>query len=180
MDSLILQFTALIALAGILATIAIRAPRRLAVRAGAVACTALFIPVAYAGLADLLSRPKPVWLEWSWNPVAEATVLGADIQEGRGIYLWLRVPEADAPRAYVLPWDRDLAQQLQEARRDATRNRTGLHIRRPFETSLAHDRPVFYATPQPALAAKQPPADAPVMVAPRRAAGSAHSGGESR
>ena len=171
MDSLFLHFTALIALAGVLATIAVRAPRRMARRAGAVAISALFIPVAYAGLADLLSRPKPVWLEWSRERVAEAAVLGSHIQEGVGIYLWLRMPETEAPRSYVLPWDRKLAQQLQEAKRKAERNRAGLRMRRPFETTRDDDEPIFYAAPQPALAAKQPPRDAPVMVPPRGAAG---------
>ena len=167
MDSLFLHFTVLIALAGVLATIAVRAPRRLLLKAGAVAVSALFIPVAYAGLADLLSRPKPVWLDWSGDRVAEAAVLGSHIQEGVGIYLWLHMPEADAPRSYVLPWDRKLAQQLQEARRQAERNRAGLRMRRPFETTLDDGEPIFYAAPQPALAAKQPPQDAPVMVPPR-------------
>ncbi len=171
MDSLFLHFTALIALAGVLATIAVRAPRRMARRAGAVAISALFIPVAYAGLADLLSRPKPIWLEWSRERVAEATVLGAQLQEGVGIYLWLNMPETDAPRAYVLPWDRKLAQQLQEARRQAERNRSGLRMRRPFETTRDDEEPTFYAAPQPALAVKQPPQDAPVMVPPRGTAG---------
>ncbi len=171
MDSLFLHFTALIALAGVLATIAVRAPRRMARRAGAVAISALFIPVAYAGLADLLSRPKPVWLEWSRERVAEATILGSHLQEGVGIYLWLHMPETDAPRAYVLPWDRKLAQQLQGARRQAQRNRSGLKMRHPFETSRNGATPIFYAAPQPALAAKQPPEDAPVMVPPRGTAG---------
>jgi len=172
MDSLFLHFTAVIALAGALAIIAVRAPRRLAVRAGAVVVVALFIPVAYAGLADLLGRPKPMWLEWADKRVAEASVLGAHIEEDRGIYLWLRLPEIETPRAYVLPWDRKTAQQLQEARRQAERNRTGLNMRHPFETRTAHDQPIFYATPQPALAAKQPPEEAPFVVPPRGAAGS--------
>ena len=44
-------------------------------------------------------------------------------------------------------------------------------MRRPFETTRDDDEPMFYAAPQPALAAKQSPEDAPVLVPPRGTAG---------
>ncbi len=45
-----------------LATIAVLAPRRLHVRAGAVAAASFLIGAGYFGFTDLLSRPKPVRL----------------------------------------------------------------------------------------------------------------------
>jgi hypothetical protein len=165
-DNLFLLFAVFVLLAGALAIIAVRAPRRLAVKAAAVATAALFIPTAYAGLTDLLSRPKPVALEWVKRHAAEATILGSLIREGDGIYLWLQTPDGPEPRAYVLPWDRKVAQQLQDARRAAERQRTGLRMRRPFRASLDEREALFYAEPQPPQPEKRPPADATLMYRP--------------
>ena len=79
----------------------------------------LFLPLAYASLVDLLSRPKPIDLEWWQRNAEEATVLGAKLEENRGIHLWLQLPDVAEPRAYVLPWDRETAERLQEAQREA-------------------------------------------------------------
>ena len=59
--------------------------------------------VAYAALSDLLSRPKPTGLEFAHGDTGEAEVLGATLKEGRGIYMWLRLPGLDQPRYYALP-----------------------------------------------------------------------------
>ena len=53
MTQLPFLFALAVILAAALASIAIWAPRRLLVRAGALACAVLFMPVAYAGLSDL-------------------------------------------------------------------------------------------------------------------------------
>ena len=82
------------------------------------------------------------------------------------IYLWLQLPGETAPRAYRLPWDRALAEQLQTARREAEANRTGLRMRHPFEPSLDEREPRFYALPQPALPPKTPPAAPPQYYQP--------------
>lgn len=74
--------------------------------------------------------------------------------EGEGIYLWLQLSDAPEPRAYLLPWSRDLAEQLQAARREAEQNDTQLQMRLPFEPSLDDREAKFYAMPQPALPPK--------------------------
>ena len=121
------QYFALLAVvAAALASVAVWSPRRTAVRAGALALAALFLPTAWLALGDLMSRPKPVAFEW-WQREAEAaTVLAAQLREGDGVYLWLQLDGTLEPRAYRLPWDRQLAEQLEKAQAEAQRNGTGL------------------------------------------------------
>jgi hypothetical protein len=154
MRDLTTLFALAVAIAAALATIGAWAPRKLWVRVTAVATAALLLPIGYAALADLLSRPKPVALEWVRDQEAEATVLAATIRENEGIYVWLQHGDLPEPRAYVVPWDRDLAEQLQEAMREAEQNGNGLMMRLPFERSWDPKAPKFYAMPQPALPPK--------------------------
>ena len=144
------------ALAALLSLISIWAPRRLAIKGTALTTAVLFLPVSYAALVDLLSKPKPVDLEWWQSEAAEAEVLASRLVEDEAIYLWLQLPDLAEPRAYVLPWDRGSAEQLQQAMREAEQNGSGVHMRVPFEPSLEDREPKFYALPQPAL----PPKDA--------------------
>jgi hypothetical protein len=147
-------FVVAAALAATLGLISIWAPRRLAIKGAALATLVLFLPCAYASLIELLSKPKPVDLEWWQNDAAEAQVLAARQVENQGIYLWLQLPEIAEPRAYVLPWDRASAEQLQRALREAEQQGGGVQMRLPFEPSLDDREPKFYALPQPALPPK--------------------------
>ena len=124
MTELTYLFGAVAMLAGGLASISIWAPRRLAVKMLAVAGVALFLPAAYAGFAQLLALPKPVALEWWQANAEEATVLASSFREDEAIYLWLQLRGLAEPRAYTLPWSRDLAEQLQAAQREASENQT--------------------------------------------------------
>jgi hypothetical protein len=154
-------FAITVALAATLGLISIAAPRRLAIKVTALATTVLFLPLAYASLIALLSKPKPVDLEWWLTDAAEAEVVASRLIENEGIYLWLQLVDVAEPRAYVLPWDRDSAEQLQQALREAERNGSGVQMRLPFEPSLDDREPKFYALPQPALPPKDevhPPA----------------------
>ena len=153
-------FVGAAALAGILGLIGIWAPRRLAIKGAALATAALFMPFAYASLVQLLSKPKPVDLEWWQSDAAEAEVLASRLVEDEAIYLWLQLPDVAEPRAYVLPWDRAGAEQLQQAMREAEQQGGGVQMRLPFEPSLEERERKFYAPPQPALPPKdlvQPP-----------------------
>ena len=154
MTDLIYFFVAGLAIASLMTSISIWAPRRLAVRITALALALLFVPLGYGSLADLLSRPKPVAMEWLRKSAPEATVLGASFVEGKHIYIWLQMPEGGEPRAYTLPWDREVAEQLQEARRKADETGTAVLMRTPFEPSWDHREPKFYAQPQPAMPPK--------------------------
>jgi hypothetical protein len=154
MTELTYLFGVVAVLAGALASISIWAPRRLAVKLLAVAGVTLFLPAVYAGFAQLLALPKPVALEWWQANAAEATVLAASLREDEAIYLWLQLQGVDEPRAYALPWQRDLAEQLQAAQREAEESQSQVQMRLPFEDSLDDREPKFYAMPQPQLPSK--------------------------
>ena len=137
-------------IAAALATISIWAPRRFAMKLVAVATSVLFMPVAYAAHVSLLSKPKPIAMEWWLAQAEEATVISTTMRENEGIFLWLQFQDLLEPRSYVLPWSQELALQLQEAMDEAEENQTGVQMRLPFEPSLDKRKPKFYALPQPA------------------------------
>jgi hypothetical protein len=147
-------FAAAVLIAAGLATISIWAPRKLWIKVGAVALTMAFMPVAYAGFTGLLSKPKPVELEWFTRSMKEAQVLGAQLREGDSIYLWVQVPGDAEPKYYKIAWDQETAKQLQQAMREAEQNQGGLMMKLPYENSWDKDKPQFYALPQPKLPEK--------------------------
>lgn len=156
-----LLFALAVLLAAALATISAWAPRRRPVKLVAVALFVLFVPVAYAAFVDLLSRPKPASAEWWAGRAEAATVLASRLAEDRAIYLWLALPEHEEPRAYVLPWSRSRAEELESATRAAEAQGGEVKMRRPFgppqEPSLEDREPKFYPEPPPALPPKEPP-----------------------
>jgi hypothetical protein len=154
MTELTYLFGAIALLAGALASITIWAPRRLAIKVLALGGVTLFLPLAYAGFAQLLALPKPVALEWWQANAEEATVLAASMREDEAIYLWLQLKNVPEPRAYSLPWHRELAEQLQAAQREAEESQSQVQMRLPFENSLDELEPKFYAMPQPQLPPK--------------------------
>ena len=156
MDNLIYLYAAVVLLAVVLASISIWAPRKLWIRGAAIAATAGLIAVAYVGFSDLLSRPKPIHLEWAMRSMEEANVLGASAKEGEAIYVWLEIDGVAEPRAYKLPWSREMAEQLQEATEQGRGNRTGVRLRSPFRAELdeSDEQPTFYSPPRRPPAAK--------------------------
>lgn len=148
-------------LAAALATISIWSPRPLLTKVMAIAVACSFMPAAYAAMVGLLSKPKPADFEWWMAHTEEATVLGNAFEEGKAIYVWLQLDGLREPRAYVLPWDRKLAEELQQATRDAAEQQSTVRMRVPFEPSLDDREPRVYALPQPALPPKD--GDAPPM-----------------
>lgn len=163
MTELTYIFAVVAALTGLLATICIWSPRRSSAKVMAIGATAALLPAIYLGFVHLLSMPKPVQFEWWHARAAEATVLGSSMREGDGIYLWLQLEDAGEPRAYVLPWSRDLAEQLQAASREAERSQGHLRMRLPFERSLDDHEPKFYALPQPMLPSKDDDPEDPLF-----------------
>jgi hypothetical protein len=112
----------------------------------------VLIAIVYGGAVELLGRPKPLRLEW--RDAAEAEVLSALPVENKAIYLWLIMPEAPEPCAYVLPWSLQAAQQLQQAMSQAEADGTGVRMTLPFDPSLDDSEPMFHALPQPAMPPK--------------------------
>jgi hypothetical protein len=163
MSELTAVFAVLGGLAFVLANIAIWSPRRLLVKVGALVAVAVFLPTAYMGLSEMLSRPKPVDSEWARRELAEATVIGAQMVEGEAIHVWLGLEGVEEPRAYTLPWDEKIARQLHGARRTAEANGTRVKMRKPFEQSNDKRERIFYAAPQPPSPAKQRPVENPLQ-----------------
>ena len=161
MSDLTPLFALLAVLAATLGTVSVWSPRRMAVKAGALAVAFALMGTGYAAMLDLLSKPKPASFEWWLDQAAEATVLGNSMIEDQAIYLWLQLDGVKEPRAYELPWDRRTAEQLQTAARAAAEQQSALRMRLPLEKSLDDRDPRFYALPQPALPPKEalrPPA----------------------
>ena len=109
----------------------------------------VLIGVVYGGSIELMSRPKPLRLEW--RDAQEAKVLGATMREGEAIFVWLQFPGSDEPRAYELPWNTEMAQQLQTAMQEGQAKGTYVKMSQPFDPGLDDREPKFYAMPQPAL-----------------------------
>ena len=132
-EPLYFLFAGFTLLAALLATIAVRAPRATAWRVGAVALTAAFVPFAYLGLNEILARPKSMSHEWFNASAKHAMVLGVSLEEGKAIYLWLRVDGSTEPRYYRLPWQQRNAEKLQKAIDEANEeDDIGVRIDNPF------------------------------------------------
>jgi len=139
MDSLLLLFFAVVLIAAVLANIAIWSHRKTSLRVIAVLLTALFIPVTYVGITDVLSRPKPMTHEWFKRNVDEARVLGLDLVQGRAIYLWLRLDGDVEPTFYKLPWQPLLAERLENLVDEGLRGDKPVRILNPFSKKSYDD-----------------------------------------
>ncbi len=100
---------------------------------------------AAAGLVEMQGRAKPIVLEW--RSVETAEVLWFGLREGESITLLLDIGEA---RLYVLPWNKEEAEELLKAEREAEGEDIGLNMWKPFERSLETGARMYYADPQPA------------------------------
>lgn len=154
MTTLTLLFVISVLLAASLASAVLWSRHLTIVKVAALTGLLCFLPLGYAAYADLLSRPKPVGLEWWHRNADEATVIGQQLREGEGLFLWLQFSGDVEPRAYVLPWDKKMAEQLQAAWDEAQKNGTGVRMKLPFEQTLDAREPKFYALPQPQLPSK--------------------------
>jgi len=139
MSLLLLFFVATIAVAATLATVAIWAPRRPVIRFAALAVTVLFIPIGSLQLTEMLSRPKPIAFEWFRRHVEQAQLLGASLDEGRAIYLWLRIDQDVEPRYYVMPWRQETAEKLEDMIDNALRNNSTIILKKPFIRKFMED-----------------------------------------
>ena len=168
MKDLFLLFVALLSVAALLATIAIWSHRRVSIRTVAVVLTALFLPIAYLGVTELLSQPKPMQHEWFKRHVDEATLLGVSVREGESIYLWLRLDDSLEPRYYVLPWQQQLAEKLQNLVDEAIKEGASVVISDPFSRKSHQDlgdmNVKMIRPPQPPM---KPPSPPPQFFNPR-------------
>lgn len=131
MDIIFYVFAGATGIAAALAALAIWAPRLTRVRVAAVVMTTLFIPVIYVELVEMLSKPKPMSFEWFKRGV-DAELLSTSLDEGKAIYVWLRIAGSIEPRYYKIPWNLKLAERLEDAVDDAVRENSTIILKNPF------------------------------------------------
>lgn len=115
-------------------------------RAGATLLGAVYL-ITFATMIQALGRPKPIRIELA--ALDQSEVISALPIEDEAIYLWLRLPNEMDPRAYVMPWDLQQAQELMKARGEAEEAGTGVKMGLPSDEGLDDREPMFYAEPQP-------------------------------
>ena len=132
MDILIYLFIAATLAAAVLATLAIKAPRKTWIRFLAVGTAMVFIPIVYLQSVELLGKPKPASFEWWERANDTAVVLDMVLDEGEKIYLWLQIPGDEEPRAYVIPWNLKLAEKLEDAIETHAKKNSTIVLKNPF------------------------------------------------
>ena len=142
-------------LAAALAFIAIQSAAASWTKTLALVLCAGLIGVGYAGLAQLLGRPKPLSLSLLAHSTARLTVAGALMRENKAIYLWLLTRNNPQPIAYVLPWSGKTARRLRKARQRARQLGTGVTMARNLKPGNRHGKWLFYATPPAPLPPKK-------------------------
>jgi len=152
-----------------LAWAAIRSPGRLWRRVAALLALALLVPLVYIDVTDLLGRPKPTTMTFLEDMRDEMVVVGADIREGNAIYLWVRRKDALEPRAYVLDWDVQTAEELKEASDTAREMATDVMVKLSSEEGTVinrQERLMFYPEPQKPNPEKPAPDEPGMLVDP--------------
>lgn len=140
MDVIYYIFAATVATAALLAGIAIWAPRKTPIRATALVAMTLFLPIAYAQFIGLLAKPMPVAWAWIEQDVDRAEVLSVSFDEGKRIYMWLRLDGMIEPRFYSLPWRQSDAEDLEDAMEQANKFRGKVIVKDPFSKQSLEER----------------------------------------
>lgn len=81
---------------------------------------------------QLLSQPRPIDQEY-FSQAKEAVVLAVRQKDGQAIYLWLQLPDRDAPAYYVMPWDGQAGGDLEIAQREAAQQDGLVLMNHPFK-----------------------------------------------
>jgi len=115
-------------------------------RLGAVLIFMVTIGVTVFAFTELLSRPRPDFL--NLFPVKESEVLGISLAPGDGIYLWVREDPQAMPRYYVLVWDKGMAEDLREMLRNQTAGQT-LRVRDRYASWRRDRTDLFYLVERP-------------------------------
>ncbi len=120
------------------------------------AISAGLIAAIYLSGTELLGRAKPARLALLERGMPEARLVAAHAVEGVAIYLWLTPPEEGAaPRAYVLPWSQELAEELRKAQAKAEAEGGTVVVTAPFKGDIAPGER-FSVPPLPDLPPKRP------------------------
>ena len=159
MEGLLTWFISIAAIVAALANIALWSRRRRRMKVVALFLVALFLPASYLAMVDLLSRPKPMSMEWTPPTKDDAKLLGSKMVENVAIYIWVQRDDAKEPRAYTLPWSEEMARQLHESQRAAERDGSEVKVRMRKARQQIDGERMFYAKPRQAPPAKQVASD---------------------
>ena len=141
----------------LLAFVAVWSRRNVTMRVFSVFSLIVFAGLNYKALINLLGHPQPLQYSELSDLENDATVLAASIDEGLGIYLWLRLPQIREPRYYRMDWNQEAAIALKKAMDQSMRNNSTVMMSPDYEQSLETNRePLFYALPQDRLPLKPP------------------------
>lgn len=135
-----------------LAWLAVAGGARFSVRAGAVVVLVLGIGLGFAAVPELLGRPKPVGQAWLEENEPRSRLLAARMEPDVGIYLWLLFPGDIEPRAYDVPWQKQLAEKIDAAMTEAALRGLDVMIEAPMSKWAlfdAGDFPVTIVPPSP-------------------------------
>ena len=164
MDLLFYFFLAAVVAAALLATIAIWAPRRTVPRAAAVGLAVALLPMSYVVLTEILGKPKPIAHEWWGDNVDYAVLLGTSVDEGRAIYLWVKLDGETRPRYYELPWRRTVAERLQQVTDEAIRTGGRIELNDLFSSKAWENLGVINIDIVPPKAAPLKPPPPPARI----------------
>ena len=137
-------------------------PKKLKLRRSAIVVLYLaFAFGSYYSFTKMLGNPVPVELIAPWDipPAENAEIIGFWFVENEGIYLLLMHEGLKAPKYYKFPWNKNLAQQIQEAAEEATRRgkRGPIILGNPFQRSWEDEKQFIHQMPQP-MQPQKPPA----------------------
>jgi hypothetical protein len=142
---------------GFVASFAIWSRRPTWLRGLTVGAFLLSAPITAVALALSLGWPVPL-INGLIAPAGDWSVLGSKMVVQKGIYVLLDTGET--PRHYVLPWDREMADKIQELQEEEN---GGVMMKvPPFEFSWEKRKPPeFYALPQMKVLPDKPQQQAP-------------------
>lgn len=149
----------LVLVLAVVTSLAIWSRRGSFARGWTVAAFLVSAPVSAGALAFALGWPVP-FVAGLIAPAGDWSVLGTKMIVGKGIYVLLDT--GDVPRHYVLPWDRKMADKIQELLDQGDAN-GGMRMKvKPYEFSWEwRDPPEIYADPQPKILPDKPKQEEP-------------------
>jgi hypothetical protein len=151
MNTVISSWIVLTVILGACAWVAVWSRRPTRLRLLSVAAFFLSSPVALVSLAVCLGWPVPL-IGGVTGPSGDYLILGSKLMPNEAIYILIDL--GNAPRYYVLPWNQDVAKQIQ----DAIDNQSQMQVTiPPYEMSWERRKPLsFHELPQPKVLPDKP------------------------